>query len=218
VRNHHAERDAYNAERFAVLPLAASRSQCFSNHEEEFMTGPLRLVFTFVTLVLAAQLASAQESKAAKATREKLKQMIAEFDVKETGAKNFFDEINDKIDKEIKFKIDNNSGISNNTKLSFKAKNVTVEKLLNDVSDKFEIGWVVISNPGNNKVDGWVIIRKSDKGKERGYEFGKEPKKESSWAPLPPDGRFPVAELRSSRGISVHLRALVVSMKSSNPF
>jgi hypothetical protein len=58
--------------------------------------------------------------------------------------------------------------------------------LLNDLSDKYEFGWVVISNPGNNKVDGWVIIRKSEKGKERGYEAGKQPKREKhSSLPLP---------------------------------
>ena len=58
------------------------------------------------------------------------------------------------------------------------------EKLLNDVSDKYEFGWIVVSKE-NHKEDGWIIIRKSDKGKERGYEAGKEPKKSSLELPRP---------------------------------
>ncbi len=144
------------------------------------MIRSLRLVLVLIGLALLGQPALCQDSKAAKSTREKLKQVIADFDAKEIGAKAFFEEVNDKLDKSINFKIDNTTGISNNTKLSFKAKNITVAKLLNDVSDKYEFGWFVVSNVGNNKVDGWVMIRKTDKGKERGYEAGKEPKKESS--------------------------------------
>ena len=142
-----------------------------------------RLVALFAVLAMLTQQAAAQESKSAKATREKLKQVIAEFDAKEIGTKAFFEDVNREIDKPIHFKIDGFSGVSNNTKLTFKAKKITVEKLLNDLSDKFEFGWVVISNVGNNKEDGNVIIRKSSKGKERGYEAGKEPKKSSSESP-----------------------------------
>jgi hypothetical protein len=142
------------------------------------MIRSIRIVALFVGIVFLALQADAQESKAAKATREKLKQVIAEFDLKEVGTKDFFQDVNRELDKQINFKIDNTTGISNNTKISYKGKKVTVEKMLNDLSDKYEFGWVVISNPGNNKIDGWVIIRKSDKGKERGYEVGKEPKGE----------------------------------------
>jgi hypothetical protein len=136
------------------------------------------LTLMFVGLASLAQQAAAQESKAAKSTREKLKQVIEEFEAKEVGTKAFFEDVNRELEKSINFKIDTTSGISNNTKLTYKAKKVRVEKLLNDLSDKYEFGWIVISNPGNNKVDGWVVIRKSDKGKERGYEAGKEPKAE----------------------------------------
>ena len=139
-----------------------------------------------IVLAILSQQATAQESKAAKSTREKLKQVIAEFEAKEVGTKAFFEDINRELEKTIKFTIDGTTGISNNTKLTFKAKKVTVEKLLNDLSDKYEFGWVVISNVGNNKVDGWVIIRKTDKGKERGYEAGKEPKTEKGSSLLLP--------------------------------
>lgn len=128
--------------------------------------------------LLPAHFATAQESKAAQATRQKVKQVIAEFEAKEIGTKAFFEDVNRELDKPINFKIDNNSGISNNTKLTYKGKKITVEKLLNELSDKYEFGWVVISNAGNNKVDGSIVIRKVSKGKERGYEVGKEPKTE----------------------------------------
>ncbi len=140
----------------------------------------LRIALVLVAAAILAQPAAAQESKAAKYTREKLKQVIDEFDEKEIGTKAFFESVNRELKTEIKFKIDGTTGISNNTKITYKAKKVTVEKLLNDVSDKFEFGWIIISDPGNNKVDGTVVIRRNSKFKERGYEEGKAPKKEKT--------------------------------------
>jgi len=125
-----------------------------------------------------AQAAAAQESKSAKATREKLKQK-ASVDAKEQGTKSIFDELLTEAEKPIRFKIDNVSGISNNSKLTFKGKG-TIEEILNQMSDKFDFGWYVYSNEGNNKEDGKVIIRKNSDGKERGFEFKK---KKASAAP-----------------------------------
>lgn len=126
-------------------------------------------------VMLAFSLGSvhAQESQAAKATRMKLKEKIS-VDFKETGTASIFKEIAGEMEKPVTFKIDNASGVSNNTKLTYSAKNKSVEEILNEISDKGEFGWVVISNKDNNKVDGNVVIRKSSKGKERGYEAGKE--------------------------------------------
>ena len=80
-------------------------------------------VFRFACVcVLAALLvpaAAAQESKAAKSTRDKLKQKAA-VDAKEQGTKSIFDELLTEAEKPIRFKIDNVSGISNNSKLTFK--------------------------------------------------------------------------------------------------
>lgn len=134
------------------------------------------------TLVLATAFAgtevvSAQESMAAKTTRKKLQKTIEEVDLKDVGTKDFLDEALGDI--EVKVIIDNASGVSNNTKMTYKAKNITGEKLLNDLADKYDWGWYVVSEASNNKIDGKVKIRKSSKGKERGYEAGKEPKKTS---------------------------------------
>ena len=129
------------------------------------MTVSLRIALVLIAAVALAQQAGAQESKAAKYTREKLKQVIAEIDDKEVGAKAFFEDVNRELGKALKFKIDGTTGISNNTKLSYKGKKVTVEKLLNDISDKYEFGWIVISNPGNNKEDGNIVIRKAPRAR-----------------------------------------------------
>lgn len=132
-------------------------------------------------LVLAGQ-AAAQDSPAAQATRKKLQQKVT-IDIKETGTKAFIEEVITEMDKPFKFFIDNASGVSNNSKMTYKGKGVTVEKILNDLGDKYEWGWYIVSNPSNNAKDGLVVIRKS---KERGYEAGKEPKKSGRLDLAPP--------------------------------
>jgi hypothetical protein len=145
-----------------------------------------RSLVSFVLAVMASGLlaptVSAQtESKSAQATRKKLQQTIETYDEKDIGTKDFLTDIlKNQVDKEIRFSIDNASGVSNNSKLSMKFKNYTVEKVLDEFSDKMDCGWYVESNVGNNAKDGRVVIRKNSKGKERGYEFGKEPKKKAA--------------------------------------
>lgn len=111
--------------------------------------------------------AQAQDSPAAKSTRQKLQQKIS-VEFKEVGIKAILDDIKGEMDKPVSFKIDNLSGISNNAKVSLSAKNKTVEEVLNLLSDKGEFGWFVKSDP-KDRLDGWVIVRKF-KEKERGVE------------------------------------------------
>jgi hypothetical protein len=136
------------------------------------MTRSLYFVAIFVFVLGLSAQALAQESQAAQTTRKKLQQKVT-IDMKEIGTKAFFDDVNIELEKPIKIKINNASGVSNNSKMTYKGKGVTIEKLLNDLADKYDFGWVVISNAANNAVDGAVEIRKS---KERGYEAGKEKK------------------------------------------
>ena len=105
-----------------------------------------------------------------------------------------------RADKGPRIKIDNASGVSNNTKVSYKAKDKTAEQVLNELCDKLDCGWYVVSNAANNKVDGSVVIRKSTKGKERGYEAGKEPKKKAEAVP-PQLDRFTGPVLTASRTV-----------------
>jgi hypothetical protein len=118
--------------------------------------------------------AAAQDSPAAKATRKKLQQKIS-VEWKDIGVKVITEDIKREMDKPVAFKIDNVSGVSNNSKLTYKADNKTVEEILNHLSDKGDFGWFVKSEP-KDRYDGFVFIRKY-KDKERGYEAGKNPVK-----------------------------------------
>ncbi len=121
--------------------------------------------------------AGAQESPAAKAARKKLQQKIS-VDWKEVGVKVITDDIKREMDAPVAIKIDNTSGVSNNSKLTYKADNKTVEQILNELSEKAEFGWFIKSDP-KDRNDGFVIIRRY-KDKERGYEGGKAPAKGAS--------------------------------------
>src|SRR4051794_32856476 len=98
--------------------------------------------------------AGAQESQAAQTTRKRLKQVIDDIDQKDVGTKAFLEDVLGDLKEPVKFIIDNGSGVSNNSKITYKARKVTAEKMLNDISDKMDFGWYVVSNAGNNKVDG----------------------------------------------------------------
>jgi hypothetical protein len=128
--------------------------------------------------------AAAQETPTAKATRKKLDKKIS-VEWKDTRMQDAMTDIKNEFDGRLGIKIDNTAGISNNTKVSFKADDQPLKKILDDFCTKYELGYIVLSKK-NDRYDGWIIIRKS---KERGYEEGKEPKetqKDSSAAPPPP--------------------------------
>src|ERR1700738_3093999 len=78
--------------------------------------------------------AGAQESPAAKAARKKLQQKIS-VDWKEVGVKVITDDSKREMDAPVAIKIDNTSGVSNNSKLTYKADNKTVEQILNELSE-----------------------------------------------------------------------------------
>jgi hypothetical protein len=132
-----------------------------------------------LSLALAAGLAGpvpsagAQDTPSAKAARKRLREKIS-IEFADVRLKDALDDLKREMSKAISFKIDNVSGISNNMKITYAAKNKTVEQILNDLCDKYDMGYVVLSK-ANDRYDGWVILRKG-KGKERGYEAGKEPK------------------------------------------
>ncbi len=134
------------------------------------------LALGILSLSFVASAAAQEESKAAQATRKKLAMKIT-MDLKETGIKAWTEEIARELDMPLKFFIDAASGVSNNTKLSAKVSKGTVESLLNKLADAGDFGWYVESNAAKNTVDGRIVFRKNTKGKERGYELGKEPKK-----------------------------------------
>jgi hypothetical protein len=145
-----------------------------------------------LSLALAAGLAGpvppagAQDTPSAKAARKRLQEKVS-VDFADVRLKDALDDLKREMSKAVSFKIDNVSGISNNMKVTYAGKNKTVEQVLNDLCDKYDMGYVVQSKT-NDRYDGWVILRKG-KGKERGYEAGKEPKgatkggDETAWRP-----------------------------------
>jgi hypothetical protein len=124
-------------------------------------------------LAWSAGSAAAQETPAAKATRKKLDMKIS-VEFKDTRLKDAFDDIKREFDNRLGVKIDNPSGVSNNSKVTYKADEQTLKKILDELCTKYEMGWFVLSKPGD-RYDGFIVIKK---GTERGYEKGKEPKDE----------------------------------------
>lgn len=140
------------------------------------------VVVAGIALLAVAAVSQAQESPAAKATRDRLKKIILdEVEWKEIPTRDVFNDLKNESNNKVSFKIDTANGMSMNSRLSYKGKKVSLEKVLNDLSDKYDFGWIVYSNPKdkNDRYNGWVILRKG-KGKERGYEAGKEPKGKTS--------------------------------------
>jgi hypothetical protein len=126
--------------------------------------------------------AQEKETPSAQATRKRLaKKISVEWD--NTPLKVALEDIKNELDGRVSFKIDNVSGVSNNTKVKLKADEQLVTKILDELCTKNDWGYIVLSKAGD-RYDGWIIIRKSN---ERGYEKGKEPKgagaKDSSAAP-----------------------------------
>lgn len=154
--------------------------------------------------------AQEKETPSARATRKKLQQKIS-VEWENTPLKVAVDELKAEFDNRLGVKIDNTAGVSNNTKVTYKADNVALKKILDDLCTKYDWGYVVLSRK-NDRYDGWIIIRKSA---ERGYEKGKEPKAgESSRSALPP-ARRPTARLHRGEGRPVWLAAAPRSARRS---
>jgi hypothetical protein len=64
------------------------------------------------------------------------------------------------------------TGVSMNQRLSYKAKDEPLEKVLDGMLKKNGLGYVVVSKAGD-RYDGWLLIKQ---GNERGYAVGDEPK------------------------------------------
>src|SRR5688572_12220360 len=104
----------------------------------------MRRLFGMVAVfgvMLAGGLALAQDSVRAKQTREALKKIILdEVEYKEEMTRVIFDDLKRESNNKVSFVIDNASGMSNNTRMTYKAKKVSIEKILNDLADKNDFG------------------------------------------------------------------------------
>jgi hypothetical protein len=130
----------------------------------------MRHLLCCVAVLALAAAAGAEDKKpedtpnAAK-TRKLLKTKIS-VDWKNTRFAAMMEELKDEV-KGLSIRWDTKGGVSNNKTFTYKAKDKTVEEILNDVcKEAGDLGWYVISKKGN-AYDGGVYVRKSD---ERGYE------------------------------------------------
>jgi hypothetical protein len=120
-------------------------------------------------LLLLPALAVADDTPKAAATRKKLDTKVkAEY--KDTLFKDVLDDLKEQAD--VHFKEDTKGGVNLNAKITYKA-NKTLAEVLSAICDKVDYGFYVISNK-TDAYDGSIRITR---GKERGYEAGKEPDK-----------------------------------------
>jgi hypothetical protein len=130
----------------------------------------MRILLSCAVLVTLSCVAVAVEDKkpedtpkAAK-TRKLLKTKIKEIEWKDTR----FEEAMTELKEEVKgLSIIYATGVSRNKMITYKAKDKTVEQILDEVFKKLGgLGYVVISKKGN-AYDGSVQVKQ---GEERGYE------------------------------------------------
>jgi hypothetical protein len=141
-----------------------------------------RIFFTAAIsgLLLSSAWAAEKDTPAAAATRKKLQAKIS-VDYKDVPLKEIMDDIKQKVNDvtgtDLSITMDNPGGVSNNSTLSYSAKDKTVAEILDGMFKNNDLGYVVISKEYKTyktRYDGWLLIVK---GKERGYpeEPGKEP-------------------------------------------
>ena len=115
--------------------------------------------------VVGAEGEKSDDTPAAAKTRKLLKKKIS-VEFKNTRFEDLMTEIKDEV-KGLSIRWDSKGGVSSNKTFTYKAKDQTVEEILNGIcKEAGDLGWYVTSKKGN-AYDGSVFIRKSD---ERGVE------------------------------------------------
>ncbi len=131
-------------------------------------------------LVPALNAANSADTPKAAATRKKLQKTVT-VDYKDALLRDVLDDLKDMAD--VTFLPDTKGGVNLNSKITYKAKNKPLEEILNGICDKADLGYFIISNKTNGYDGSFRITR----GKERGYEAGKEPDKTAAAPKEKPD-------------------------------
>ena len=127
------------------------------------MLASLSTLAALVLAVAAADVRAADDdTPAAAKTRKLLKNKIS-VDFKDTRIEDAMNEIKEEV-KGFKFLLDAKGGVSRNQTITYKAKDKTVEDILDEMLKKPDLGYIIISKKGN-AYDGLIQVRKS---KERG--------------------------------------------------
>lgn len=130
------------------------------------------LVPVFAFAVAATLWAADPDTKAAAAAREKLKQKVT-VEFKDERLGDVIDEFQNQV-KGLRFRLDGKGGVSQNRKITFKAKDKPLAEVLDELFTKEGLGYYVISKE-KDAYDGTILVKVGD---ERGYPKGQEPKKD----------------------------------------
>jgi hypothetical protein len=124
------------------------------------------LVLFVAPLVLADD--PPKDTATAAKTREKSKKKITQT-WKDTPLKEILDDIKEATGGDqdgLKFQIDTKSGVSQNSKFSYKCKDKPAAEVLSEILEMRKWGWYVISKE-KDAYEGLIKVRVGD---ERGYE------------------------------------------------
>lgn len=119
---------------------------------------------TVLVMGLTASAAPEDDTPEAAKTRKLLETKITAT-WKDVPLREVLEEIRDDHVKGVKFIVDTKGGVSQNQKISFSGKEVTLAEALDKMFAKNGLGYVVISKKGN-AYNGLISIKQ---GKERGY-------------------------------------------------
>lgn len=130
----------------------------------------MRRFLLAIPLVAAfALLAVADDTPKAAATRKKLDQPITVL-YKDTLLRDVIDDLKEKVEG-LGILADTKGGVNLNSKISYKAEEKPAREVLDGICDKFDLGYLVISQQGT----GYDGSLKLTRGKERGYAEGSAP-------------------------------------------
>lgn len=134
-------------------------------------------------MMLSSAWSAEKDSPAAAATRKKLQAKIS-VEYKDVSLKEIMDDIKQKVSDatgmDLSIYLDNPGGVSNNSTLSYSAKNQTVADILDGMFKNNGLGYIVVSKEYKtykSRYDGWLLIVK---GKERGFPESEDSAKESA--------------------------------------
>lgn len=136
--------------------------------------------------------AQTKDTPLATYTRTKKLKGKVTVDFKNEFLKETLNEISSQIEEQKlgPIKVEYAQGVSQNTRVTFAAKNVTVEEALDGLFKQLDLGYVVVSN-STSRADGYLRILK---GPNRGYETGQEPKDAPAATAAKPDPKGPAAK------------------------
>lgn len=134
----------------------------------------LLLLMGFALAATAAAGADTADTPAAAHTRTKRLAAKVTLDAKDEPLQKVLAAVSDQLEDQKlgKLGFTYTAGASGGAKVSVTAKDKLLSQVLDEMLKPAEFGYVVVSKAGD-KTDGWLRITR---GKERGYEPGKEPK------------------------------------------